>query len=754
MKITNIYELIQELRKKGLNENAAERESHPVLIGDMYEGLARNLVKESLFAQFDLRIAGGKIENSNGDRSKQIDCMIAIGDGRPYPNASQHRVYNAKDVVAVVEVKKTLYSKELAEALANVTSAASVLWTDPAVNPAAIHKGAVIKMHADAYRSVRHRPYPIAGRVQDGLTPQDEVIYKSLLLDSVLPLRIIWGFYGFKTSRKLREAYVDLLQQQSLPPWVVAPSLCICGDLSIVKANGMPFVQTQRTSATWDFLYSQRNVAIRNLVNILWYRLSRMYTEDFSLLSDGKQYSELPLVSLSIDTGGKPTLVPFDVGDAVEDESVEQPPPIYAISLEEFVGISLASLHPQHLVDTTQPLFLEKFLKACTECAEVLTLGAFPFQQRPPSRSVNELLGRLTSSGLFVREDSAVRLTTSNCLAWADTRGVFAGENLNGHLWAIAADTSKPLGPLPSFDASESGVFGAVRSIVESRLKRATRELSVELAVRFNQHFGSRAVQVDERIWIVEINSGTLAILGDVFNRCLAHREAFPKVGNAATEVIECPTLPTYFSDATLLEATRRACLVPADPERKQYAIDLHYLGVLVVWLRESLRVIRGYAGFIDSLASGAQQKPTNSELALMDYDVDALTVHHLVSSGFSLESVMVAIHTCNLLHPSMTRYPRLDEELRRARLNHVMLARAIVACAKPWFGVETDAAQALCLGAMRRTELAWALVTGQPNADDSMVAAFTDPETEVISDAWGSVRLDVAPFAYESLED
>lgn len=82
------------------------------MIGDMYEGLTRDLLSRSLFADLDLRVVTGKVRIDANTYSSQIDAMVVIGDGEQMP-FSQHYLYPPEQVVAAIEVKKTLYGLEV-----------------------------------------------------------------------------------------------------------------------------------------------------------------------------------------------------------------------------------------------------------------------------------------------------------------------------------------------------------------------------------------------------------------------------------------------------------------------------------------------------------------------------------------------------------------------------------------------------------------------------------------------------------------
>jgi hypothetical protein len=74
-----------------------------------------------VFDGLDLRVVDGKITNASGKLSDQIDCMLVHGDGVAIPYTSSH-IYPIERVLAVVEVKKTLYSSGLEDAYLNLSS--------------------------------------------------------------------------------------------------------------------------------------------------------------------------------------------------------------------------------------------------------------------------------------------------------------------------------------------------------------------------------------------------------------------------------------------------------------------------------------------------------------------------------------------------------------------------------------------------------------------------------------------------------
>ena len=85
----------------------AQKITHTVTIGNMYEGPTRELLDKAISSALDLSVAHGLIEDAHGDQSREIDCMLVDGPGREIPHTTR-RIYALADVVAGVEVKKSL----------------------------------------------------------------------------------------------------------------------------------------------------------------------------------------------------------------------------------------------------------------------------------------------------------------------------------------------------------------------------------------------------------------------------------------------------------------------------------------------------------------------------------------------------------------------------------------------------------------------------------------------------------------------
>ena len=245
---------------------------HPTTIGAMYEGLSRDVLKKSLFKGIDLRV----ITNSQilgGDT--EFDVMIVEGEGEKLPFTERYR-YPAKQVLAVVQVKKNLYSKDLKDGYENlqfITNQYDNVEPEPWMN----------RMFIDAFRGVCGKT-PVAYK-NGNLNIYEQMVFHSLRCESLLPLRIVWGYNGFASEQHLREAFVDFLgENKSTEEKKIKgfgpnnfPNLIICDDYTIIKMDGMPFITPLDNDGWWTLYATSHYNKMRFLLESLWTRLSYKY---------------------------------------------------------------------------------------------------------------------------------------------------------------------------------------------------------------------------------------------------------------------------------------------------------------------------------------------------------------------------------------------------------------------------------------------------------------------------------------------
>ncbi|MEK4407565.1 DUF6602 domain-containing protein [Bacillus sp. FSL L8-0642] len=250
---------------------------HAPTIGDMYEGLTAELLNKSLFKELDIRVAAGKIRNGEGEYSNEVDCMIVEGEGDKIPYTEKY-IYDISQVIAVLEIKKNLYKNDLIDSYNKMHKIYK------------IGDQTKIELNGlrDAFRQIVKKELPNYEDIVS-LPFHEQMIYHSLLMEETLPVRIIFGYYGYKSEFSLREAFYkfisDNMGNKGFSP-VTFPDLIICGNSSLIKLDAMPYPGFIDDKNFWNFYASSKQNPLLLLLEVIWTRLSYKYKIDSSIFGD------------------------------------------------------------------------------------------------------------------------------------------------------------------------------------------------------------------------------------------------------------------------------------------------------------------------------------------------------------------------------------------------------------------------------------------------------------------------------------
>lgn len=238
---------------------------HPPTIGDMYEGLTRSTLDLAVPEEAGLRVTHGFVRDGDGRTSKQIDCMVVMGDGEPVPHTDAE-VCGIDSVLAVIEVKKSLYSSKIAEGYANLLSVMGL-------------KNAQVPGHLG--KSVRRRfqaitRSPLAGEIS-AMPPQEQHLYHLLVVEMARPVRVLLGYHGFKSEKTFREGVVGHVESLAGKPGhgpMGLPHLIMNREYAIGKGNGMPWLGVWDLEGNWPLLCSTGGrPTAQLLLEVVWGRL-------------------------------------------------------------------------------------------------------------------------------------------------------------------------------------------------------------------------------------------------------------------------------------------------------------------------------------------------------------------------------------------------------------------------------------------------------------------------------------------------
>jgi hypothetical protein len=107
--IRTVAELLRALQEAEIQQIEKAGIRHAPTIGEMYEGLTSSILDKAIPSEAGLRVVSGFVLNGSAIQSGQIDCILVFGEGTPLPY-SKHSKWHVRDVVAVLEVKKRLFS--------------------------------------------------------------------------------------------------------------------------------------------------------------------------------------------------------------------------------------------------------------------------------------------------------------------------------------------------------------------------------------------------------------------------------------------------------------------------------------------------------------------------------------------------------------------------------------------------------------------------------------------------------------------
>lgn len=265
--INTVADLLHQIiikEKKILDEYEI---THGPTIGDMYEGLAEDILNKALFEGLDIRVVSGFIANGK-ELSNEVDCMIVEGEGEKIPYTDKYK-YKISKVIAVLEIKKNLYKDEMVDSYDKMHKVYSL----------SENETMMYRAFEDSFKSIVGKEVPNKEELKN-LNITEQMLYHSLLVQQQLPIRIIFGFDGYKNEFTLRKGFIDYLDsnigKKGYSP-VVFPELIISGENSLLKINGMPYAYPINERNEWLIYGSSSVNPINVLLEFIWTRLSYKY---------------------------------------------------------------------------------------------------------------------------------------------------------------------------------------------------------------------------------------------------------------------------------------------------------------------------------------------------------------------------------------------------------------------------------------------------------------------------------------------
>ena len=272
--IKTVAEILQGFMKEETDKLSAYQLKHGPTIGDMYEGLSAEVLDRAIPPQLNLKIVDGFITDGGEFLSGQMDCMLVRGEGEQIPFTKSFK-WHVKDVLVVFEVKKNLYSKDLINSfykLRQVSESYSNYLFEGK------HEGNQTVDLSPSYKTFSQLTGIKAPNYHDreSLSKDNELIYTTVFMEQLMPVKIVLGYDGFGSEYGLREGLIKFLENEGkgygygVPAF---PQLIICGNHSLVKANGRPYTIPMQ-GEYWDFMCSSKANPVLLMLEFIWTKLS------------------------------------------------------------------------------------------------------------------------------------------------------------------------------------------------------------------------------------------------------------------------------------------------------------------------------------------------------------------------------------------------------------------------------------------------------------------------------------------------
>lgn len=272
--IKNVADMLKGFMKEETAKLNAYELKHGPTIGDMYEGLSADLLNRAIPPQLNLQIVDGFITDGDEFLSGQMDCMLVRGEGEQIPYTKSFK-WHVKDVLVVFEVKKNLYSKDLINSFYKLRqvseSYSKYLFEGEHKENKAIDLSPSYKTFSQL-TGIRAPNY----HNRETLSKENELIYTTIFMEQLMPVKIVLGYDGFSSEFALREGLIKFLEEEGTGAGYGVPAfpqLIICGEHSLVKANGRPYLSPLR-DGYWDFMSSSKANPVLLMLEFIWTKIS------------------------------------------------------------------------------------------------------------------------------------------------------------------------------------------------------------------------------------------------------------------------------------------------------------------------------------------------------------------------------------------------------------------------------------------------------------------------------------------------
>lgn len=394
---------------------------HPTTIGSMYEGLTKTVLESSIFDGLNLKV----IKNSfiKGCNT-EFDVLLVEGDGEKIPFTDRYK-YSPEQVIAIIQVKKNLYSADIEEGFSNLQFIIDY-YENNSMEPY------MQRLFLDSFRTIYRKDITALKNRQ--LNEYEESVSYILKKEAILPVRILWGYNGFKSEYSFREAFVTYLNKNVSDGSVKKiegfgphnfPNQIICDNFSVIKMTGMPFISPIDKDYWWTFLTTSSCNKAKFFLELIWTRLSYKYNLSMDIFGEDLEMEPacrfLNCKIGKIESGLYGWNYLYQTMSEEELKGHTQIEEWAPIELDNIQFTIISELCNKNEVDIINDEHLESF---------ILT-GNYS--------SIEDFLEKLLDTGLVYIEDNKLALLTHQCQCVIANGKYYAGENNSGRLtnWSL-----------------------------------------------------------------------------------------------------------------------------------------------------------------------------------------------------------------------------------------------------------------------------------------------------------------------------
>ncbi len=351
--IRSIADLVGRLATAGSTTIDATYTKRSDYIGDMYEGLAGELLRLQFPDDIGLSLVEGQLIGENGKLSDQKDWVLVKGEVERLP-FSDHYNIPLWQAVAVFEIKKRFTPGNIAEYFEKLCRLNDLYDKFPARQNA---------LESCIARCRGYRPFYERDPFGFGKTEDD--LRLSILEDISLPLRIGIGFHGPKKWQTFRNNCLGALGRESIAGALhLLPSLLISGNHSLQKTCGSPFVFSVRPEISVNYSTSHGDPWLL-LAKLIWWRLIEEHGYRWPVYADDDVPEDsLPLLATLMSSG-----VTGGIGldPRIAPRATGEPEPIYEVSIQAQGLIMALNVLDHHWYPENEPILSEIFAEErCT----------------------------------------------------------------------------------------------------------------------------------------------------------------------------------------------------------------------------------------------------------------------------------------------------------------------------------------------------------------------------------------------------